>query len=83
MTLYVRRREASSAFLLTLDAGSLRRGGHANRAATACRAVHGRQRLVPLLLVAEPNEAEALRRARHGVRHHLGAEYRGILLQKG
>ena len=82
LTTFVQRREASAG-LLTLDAGSLRRGGNANRAAAALRAVHGRQRLVPLLLVAEPDEAEALRRARHGVGHHLGAEHRGILVQKG
>lgn len=68
---------------LTLDAGSLRRGGHADRPAAALRAVHGRECLVPLLLIAKPDEAEALGRARHGVGHHLGAENRGILLEEG
>lgn len=64
--------------LSTLDARALRRGRHADRAAAALRPVHGRERVVPLLLVSEPDEAKALGGAGHWVGHHLRPKHRGV-----
>lgn len=67
----------------TLHACALRRRGHADRAPAALRTVHGRERLVPLLLIPEPDEAEAFGGPRHRVGNNLGAENGGILVQEG
>lgn len=63
---------------LTLEARALRRGGHPDRAAAALRPVHGRQGVVPLLLVAEPDEPEAFGRSGHGVGHDFRPQHRGV-----
>lgn len=67
----------------TLDASALRSRRYADRTAAALRTVHGRESLIPLFLVAEPDKAEALRRACHGVGDHFGAEDGRIFLKEG
>ena len=68
----------------TLDARALRRGRHADRAAAALRPVHRRERIVPLLLISEPDEAKALGRASHRVGDHLRPQDRrvGLVLER-
>lgn len=73
----------STGLYRTLNARALRRRGHADRAPAAFRPVHSRERLVSLLLVPEPDEAEALGGPRHGVGDNLGTENGGILVEEG
>lgn len=64
----------------TWDTCALGRGRHADRAAAALRPVHGRERVVSLLLISKPDETEALGRTGHGVGHHLRPQHGRVRL---
>ena len=67
---------------LTLNSCPLRRRGHADGPPATLGPIHGGERLVSLPLVAEPDETEALGRARHGIRYHFCSQDRLILGQE-